>query len=90
MPASDMDTTKALRIAKLLDLLNKKSPYGGVSCREMAEACEVSTRSIHRYLDHIENDLMIPLVRPEKKPPGKGGCTAWMPATCLQSARRRP
>lgn len=38
MSTSGLDTTKALRIAKLLDLLNKKSPYGGVSCKEMAEA----------------------------------------------------
>lgn len=73
MAGSGPDTTKALRIAKLLDLLNKRSPYGGVSCREMAEACEVSTKSIHRYLDHIENDLRIPLVRPEKNTSRKGG-----------------
>ncbi|MDD2421599.1 MAG: WYL domain-containing protein [Heliobacteriaceae bacterium] len=72
MAGSDLDTTKALRIARLLDLLNRKSPYGGVSCREMAAACEVSTRSIHRYLHQIENDLRIPLVRPEKNT-RKGG-----------------
>ncbi len=66
-------TTKALRIARLLDLLNKKSPYGGISIGEMAEALEVSTRSIHRYLDHIENDMNKPIVRPERNTSGKKG-----------------
>ncbi len=65
--------TKALRIAQLLDLLNKKSPYGGVSINEMAKALEVSTRSIHRYLDHIENDLGKPVVRPERNTSGEKG-----------------
>lgn len=60
------DTTKALRIAKVIELLNKKSPYGGVSLKELADACEVTTRSILRYLDQIENDLKIPIIRPEK------------------------
>lgn len=70
---ADHDTTKALRIAKLMDLLNKRSPYGGISIREMAEALEVSTRSIHRYLDHIENDMNNPLVRPERNTSKKEG-----------------
>ncbi len=67
------DTTKALRIAKLLDLLNNRSPYGGISSREMAEALGVSIRSIHRYLDHIENDLNKPIIRPEKDTSKKEG-----------------
>lgn len=70
---ADHDTTKALRIAKLLDLLNKRSPYGGISIKEMAEDLEVSTRSIHRYLDHIENDLNKPIVRPERNTSKKEG-----------------
>lgn len=64
MPGSD--TTKALIIAKVIDLLNKKSPYGGVTLKELAGACEVTTRSILRYLDQIENDLNVCIVRPEK------------------------
>jgi len=32
----------------------------------MAEACEVTTRSIHRYLEQIEDEMGIPLIRPEK------------------------
>jgi len=39
----------------------------------MAAACKVSTRTIQRYLDHIENDLRIPLVRPERNTSKGGG-----------------
>lgn len=70
---ADHDTTKALRIAKLLDLLNNRSPHGGISIKEMAENLEVSTRSIHRYLDHIENDMNKPIVRPERNTSKKEG-----------------
>ncbi len=70
---ADHDTTKALRIAKLLDLLNKRSPYGGISISEMAKALEVSTRSIHRYLDQIEYDMNKPIVRPERNTSKKEG-----------------
>ncbi|MDF9408226.1 WYL domain-containing protein [Pelotomaculum isophthalicicum JI] len=67
------DTTKALRIAKVIELLNKKSPYGGVSLTELADSCEVTTRSILRYLDQIENDLHVSIVRPEKNTSKKEG-----------------
>jgi proteasome accessory factor B len=62
----DNDTTKAIRIAMVFDILNNKSPYGGVTLEDLAAACEVSTRSILRYLDHIENDMRRPLIRPDK------------------------
>ncbi len=70
---SSADNTKALRIAKVIELLNKKSPYGGLTVLEMAKACDVSTRSILRYLDQIENDLGIPIIRPDKNNPQKEG-----------------
>jgi len=70
---ADKDTTKALRIARVIEILNKKSPYGGATLKEMANACGVSTRSILRYLDHIENDMNIPLVRPERNNSRKQG-----------------
>ncbi len=73
MAGTNPGTTKALRITKLLNLLNKKSPYGGVSCKEMAEVCEFSTRTILRYLDHIENDLGVAIVRPERNISRKEG-----------------
>jgi len=67
------DTTKALRIAKVMEILNKKSPYGGATLKEMAEACEVTTRSILRYLEQIENDINTPIVRPERNTSKKEG-----------------
>lgn len=70
---ADLDTTKALRIAKVIELLNKKSPYGGATLNELAEACEVTTRSILRYLDQIENDMNIPIIRPERNSSKKEG-----------------
>jgi proteasome accessory factor B len=70
---AEHDTTKALRIAKVIELLNMKSPYGGVTVREMAEACEVTTRSILRYLEQIENEMGTLIVRPEKNTAKKEG-----------------
>jgi len=66
LAGTDSDATKTLRINKVMDLLNKRSPYGGVTCKELAAACSVSTRSILRYLDYMENYLGVALVRPEK------------------------
>jgi len=63
---SNADNTKALRIAKVIELLNKRSPYGGMTLSELAAACGVTTRSILRYLEQIEDDMGIPLLRPEK------------------------
>lgn len=73
MAKGKADSTKALRMAKVMDLLNKRSPYGGVTCQEMAEACRVSARSILRYLDFMENDLGIAIVRPERNASKKEG-----------------
>ena len=70
---SGADTTKALRIAKVLELLNTKSPHGGLTLKEMADACEVTTRSILRYLDQIENEMGTLIVRPEKNTSTKEG-----------------
>jgi len=63
---SNADNTKALRIAKVIELLNKRSPYGGMTLAGLAEACGVTPRSILRYLEQIEDDMGIPLLRPEK------------------------
>lgn len=59
------DTAKGLRINIIIDQLNKKTPYGGVTVRELAERFEVTERTIYRDLKVIENDLVIPLVRQE-------------------------
>lgn len=59
------DTAKGLRINIIIDQLNKKTPYGGVTVRELAEKFEVTERTIYRDLKVIENDLVVPLVRQE-------------------------
>lgn len=73
MAGTGLDATKTLRINKVMDLLNKRSPYGGVTCKELASACRVSTRSILRYLDYMENYLGVAIVRPEKNTSKKEG-----------------
>ncbi|OAT81058.1 helix-turn-helix transcriptional regulator [Desulfotomaculum copahuensis] len=57
------DATRGLRLNKIIDRLNKKTPYGGVTVKELAEMHEVSTRQIYRDLNAIENGLHVPLVR---------------------------
>ncbi len=73
MPKSRPDAGKMLRLNKIIDILNKKSPYGGVTIAELKEKCGVSERQIYRDLDHIENELKIGLVRPEKNASRKEG-----------------
>ena len=47
MPKSPRsDSTRVLRLNIILDILNKKSPYGGVSIAELKERCGVSERQI--------------------------------------------
>ena len=64
------DATRGLRINMIIDHLNKKTPYGGVTVKELAEKFEVSERQIYRDLNTIENCLCVPLVRQ-----GSGGNT---------------
>ena len=59
------DTSKGLRINIIIDQLNKKTPYGGVTVRELTEKFEVTERTIYRDLKIIENELVVPLVRQE-------------------------
>ncbi|MHB8156107.1 MAG: helix-turn-helix transcriptional regulator [Desulfocucumaceae bacterium] len=66
MSKSLSDNTRILRLNIILDLLNKRSPYGGVTIADLKERCGVSERQIYRDLDHIENDLRVGLVRPDK------------------------
>ncbi|MFZ5595995.1 MAG: helix-turn-helix transcriptional regulator [Bacillota bacterium] len=73
MSGSRPDAGKILRLNKIMDILNKKSPYGGVTVSELRERCGVSERQIYRDLDCIENDLRVGLVRPEKNASGKEG-----------------
>ncbi len=56
------DTTRVLRLNMILDTLNRRTPYGGVTIKELAEKFEVSERQIRRDLNNIENVLVIPLL----------------------------
>ncbi|MCL4441209.1 MAG: WYL domain-containing protein [Firmicutes bacterium] len=58
---------------KILGILNKKSPYGGVTISELKEKCGVSERQIYRDLDYLENEMRVGLVRPEKNISKKEG-----------------
>ncbi|KJS01569.1 MAG: transcriptional regulator [Peptococcaceae bacterium BRH_c4a] len=66
MPKSQSEKGKVLRLSIIFDMLNRKSPYGGVTIAELKEKCGVGERQIYRYFDYIENELKVGLVRPEK------------------------
>nr|WP_041284872.1 HTH domain-containing protein [Desulfoscipio gibsoniae] len=57
----------------IFDYINKKTPYGGVTVKDLAKKYEVSERQIHRDLNTIQNDLKVPLIKNERFltfPPG--------------------
>ena len=59
------DAAQMLRLNIIVDQLNRKTPYGGMTIKELAERTEVSERQIYRDLQLIENYLRVPLVRRE-------------------------
>ena len=59
------DAPRGLRLNMIIDWLNKKTPYGCVTVKELAEKFAVSERQIYRDLNAIENVLCVPLVRQE-------------------------
>ncbi|NLC06570.1 MAG: WYL domain-containing protein [Syntrophomonadaceae bacterium] len=65
MPRVKKDAAQMLRLNIIVDQLNRKTPYGGITIKELAERTEVSERQIYRDLQAIENDLRVPLVRRE-------------------------
>lgn len=90
MPKSRSDSTRVLRLNIILDILNKKSPYGGAAIAELRERCGVSERQIYRDLDHIENELRVGLVRPDKNSSPKEGLyrldTGYLPSISPEKA----
>ncbi len=57
------DAAKSLRLSAIIDLLNKRTPFGGITVKELAQKMEVSERQIYRDLKSIEDGLRVPLVR---------------------------
>jgi proteasome accessory factor B len=70
------DAGRGLRLNKIIDYINKRTPYGGVTLKELAEKHEVTERQIRRDLDAIQNDLKLPLIRKEQVVDGRK-CTLY-------------
>lgn len=62
----------AANLNLILNELRKTSPDGGLTLKELAELCGVSTRNIYRYLNEIE-EMGFDLVRPMQTKPGSYG-----------------
>lgn len=50
----------------IVHYLNSKTPYGGVTIKELAQKFDVSERQIYRDINTIENILHVPLVKKDK------------------------
>ncbi|WP_243276645.1 hypothetical protein [Desulfallas sp. Bu1-1] len=42
------DASRGLRLNMIIDHINKRTPYGGVTVKELADKYEVTERQIHR------------------------------------------
>lgn len=60
------DASKGLRLNMIVDYINKKTPYGGVTVKELAKRYKVTERQIHRDLNTIQNDFRVPLIKNER------------------------
>ena len=58
--------TRTIRILKLMDILTKKTPSGGVTLEELVNACNVTPRQIYRDIAAIEELLGVQVIRPQK------------------------
>lgn len=67
--AGKSDINRAARLSMIIDRLNKRSPYGGCTVKELQEAFNVTERTIRRDLKTLENEMGIVLVRDSK--PGR-------------------
>lgn len=64
--ATGKETRKSVNLSKLVDLLNRATPQGGLTIIDLAEKTGVSQRTIYRYLDILEIDLGLCIERPRK------------------------
>ncbi|WP_347489182.1 WYL domain-containing protein [Desulfoscipio sp. XC116] len=65
------DATRVLRLNMIVDYISKRTLYGGVTVKELAQKYEVSERQIHRDLKTIQNDLMVSLIKNERSLNGR-------------------
>ncbi|MEW6066192.1 hypothetical protein P378_03065 [Desulforamulus profundi] len=57
----------------IVKMLKRDTPQGGVTLRQMADACGVSERNVYRYLQELKQ-LGIEVERYKSSQPGKPGC----------------
>ncbi len=60
------DISKAVRLSIVLNTLNTKTPYGGVTLKELAERCGVVEKSVRRYIETLEQEMKIKVIRNER------------------------
>ncbi len=60
------DASRGLRLNMIVDYINRRTPYGGVTLKELSDRYEVTERQIRRDLDAIQNDMRLPLRKGEK------------------------
>ena len=63
------DITKGVRLGKAQDILNHKTPTGGVTVKELAERFGVSEKTVKRDIDDLEKLMDVEIIRSEQ--PGK-------------------
>jgi proteasome accessory factor B len=63
---------KSTRLAKLINVLNQRTPFGGATLGELAEKLDVTERTVYRDLCDLEQELNIRIVRPDRNMGEKG------------------
>lgn len=66
------ELSKSARLAKLIYLLNNTTPHGGMTLEEMAKKLGVSERTVFRDLTHLEQEMQVVIIRPEREAGKKG------------------
>jgi proteasome accessory factor B len=79
------DASRGLRLNMIVDHINKRTPYGGVTVKELADKYEVTGRQINRDLSTIQNDLRVPLVKREQVIDGRKSVFYYLKAGYLPS-----
>lgn len=63
---------KSTRLAKLINILNHTTPFGGATLGELAYKLEVTERTVYRDLCDLEQELNIKIIRPDRSFGKKG------------------
>ena len=63
---SKKDASRGLCLNMIVDYINTRTPYGGVTLKELENKYEVSDRQIRRDLKAIQEYMMVPLMKHEQ------------------------